>query len=190
MKKIATVLAATSLAVISASASAWGWGDSNLGNDERNNPYYGYGAHRYAPYPYAPYGYGVPAMPVAPAVELTEEQKQAIAEQQAREIEFMQNAQKQAAEYYANARSPMLDMQKAMMEEHEARIKEMDARREASMKAYQARVEEANKAYEARRKEREQQAGKSYEERRKEREEAYKARLERYHNKPARDTGA
>jgi hypothetical protein len=161
MKKIATVISAASLAVVSASASAWGWGNDGWG-------YNGYG---YAPYGYAPYGYGVP---VAPAAEMTEEQKQAIADQQARALEYMQNAQKYAAEFYASQRAPMLDMQ-TVMEEREARFKEIDAEREASRQAYEARVAESKAAYEARRKEREA---------------ALKARMERHNRKPAADTGA
>jgi hypothetical protein len=136
------------------------------------NRYYGYNGYGYAPYGYAPYGYGAP---VAPAVEMTEEQKQAIADQQAKAAEFMQNAQKQAAEFYASQRAPMLDMPQPVMEDRDARIKEMDAQREASKQAYEARVAASKEAYEARRKER---------------EEAQKARLERRNSKPVADTGA
>ena len=106
--------------------------------------------------------------------DLVEEQKQAIADQQARALEYMQNAQKYAAEFYASQRAPMLDMQ-TVMEEREARFKEIDAEREASRQAYEARVAESKAAYEARRKEREA---------------ALKARMERHNRKPAADTGA
>ena len=135
------------------------------------NRYYGYNGYGYAPYGYAPYGYGVP---VAPAAELTEEQKQAIADQQAKAIEYMQNAQKQAAEFYASQRAPMLDMQPPMMEDREARFKEIDAQREAARQAYEARTAESKAAYEARRQEREA---------------ARKARLEHRDSKPVADTG-
>ena len=64
MKTVATLITAATLAVASTAASAW-----------------------YAPYGYAPYGYGVP---VAPAAELTEEQKQAMADQQAKAAEYFQ----------------------------------------------------------------------------------------------------
>jgi len=167
MKKIATVISAASLAVISASASAWGWGDGGYGYAPYAPAPYGY-----APYAYAPYGYG---MPVAPAVEMTDEQKQAIADQQAKAIEFMQKAQQQAAEFYASQRVPMQDMHQAMLAERDARIKEAEAQSEASKQAYEARVAASKAAYEARRKER---------------EEALKARMERHNSKPAVDTGA
>jgi hypothetical protein len=106
---------------------------------------------------------------------MTEEQKQAIADQQAKALEYMQNAQKQAAEFYASQRAPMLDMQQPVMEDREARVKEIDAEREAAQQAYEARVAESKAAYDARRKEREA---------------AHKARLERRDSKPAADTGA
>ena len=106
---------------------------------------------------------------------MTEEQKQAIADQQAKASEYMQNAQKQAAEFYASQRAPMLDMQPPMMEDREARFKEIDAQREASRQAYEARTAESKAAYEARRQEREA---------------ARKARLERRDSKPVADTGA
>ena len=174
MKKIATVISAASLAVVSASASAWGWGDNGWGNNgwgdgfgdgdfdgdfgfsmgfsghgrgrgygRGYNHYNGYNGYGYAPYGYAPYGYGAP---IAPAVEMTEEQQQAIADQQAamaaqqaQFVEQMQTAQKQAAEFYANQPAPSYGVQPAiygddfmrqMDEEHAARIKEMEARME------------------------------------------------------------
>jgi hypothetical protein len=167
MKKIATVISAASLAVVSASAFA---GDDVQGG----NAYAPYAAapYAYAPYAYAPYGY---AAPVAPAVEMTEEQKQAVADQQARAIEFMQKAQQQAAEFYASQRMPLQDMHQDMMKDWDARIKEEEAQRAAFKQAYEARKKESKAAYEARRKAR---------------EEAYKARLERRNSKPAADTGA
>jgi hypothetical protein len=122
MKKIAIALSAATIAVASTAASAWG----------------GYG-----PYGYAPYGYA----PVAPAVEMTEEQKQAIADQQAKYMEDMQKAQQQAAEFYANQRAAMIDMYAPVddiraqrMEQREARIAEMDARMEERMKAAELRA--------------------------------------------------
>jgi hypothetical protein len=189
MKKIATVISAASLAVVSASVSAWGWGDNGWGNNGwgdgfgdgafdgdfgfsmgghasgrgrgygrgygHNRYYDGYGYGPYG-YGYAPYGYGVP---VQPPVQLTEEQQQTIADQQAKAIENMQNAQKQAAEFYANQRvpvmnmAPMQDIHADRIEQQDARIKEMEARMEASRKEMDARMEESRKAFEQRRQE-------------------------------------
>ncbi|MGB5443529.1 MAG: sulfur globule family protein [Gammaproteobacteria bacterium] len=180
MKKIATVISALSMAVASASVSAWGWGDNGWGNNGYGdgfgdgdfdgdfgfsmgfsghgrgrgygrgyNGYNGYNGYGYGPYGYAPY-----AAPVAPAV-LTEEQQQAIADQQAAiadqqasYVAQMQEAQKQAAEFYANQSTQVYSVQPAvygndftrkMDEEHAARVKEMDARMEESRKAAEAR---------------------------------------------------
>ena len=101
-----------------------------------------------------PYGYAPYAAPVAPAV-LTEEQQQAIADQQAAiadqqasYVAQMQDAQKQAAEFYANQPTQVYSVQPAvygndftrkMDEEHAARVKEMEARMEESRKAAEAR---------------------------------------------------
>ncbi|MDH3980855.1 MAG: hypothetical protein OEU91_10150 [Gammaproteobacteria bacterium] len=190
MKKIATVISAASLAVISASASAWGWGDNGYNNGWGNNgfgdgdfdgdfgfsmsargsgrgrghgynDYRGYNGYGYAPYGYAPYGYGAP---VAPAVEMTDEQKQAIADQQAKYVEDMQKAQQQAAEFHAANPYPGDAFRAQMEAEHQARIKEMDARMEEFKKAA--------------------------DERRKAHEEAYKARLQERTGKVAADKGA
>ena len=186
MKKIATVLSAASLAVISASVSAWGWGDNGYNNGWGNNGYgdgdfdgdfgfnmnfsghgngrgYGNGYNGYNGqngYGYAPYGYAPYGAPVAPAI-MTEEQQKAIADQQAKYIEDMQNAQKQAAEFYANRPAPVYgvqpamygdDFMKKMEEEHAARVKEMNARMEESRKAAEKRHQEALERFEARRK--------------------------------------
>jgi hypothetical protein len=100
------------------------------------NGYRGYNGYGYAPYGYAPYG----VAPIQPAVEMTEEQKQAIADQQAKYAEDMQKAQQQAAEFYATQRAPMGDMYSQRMEQREARIAEMDARMEEHRKAADARA--------------------------------------------------
>ena len=156
MKTIATMISAASLAVASASALAWGWGDNGWSdgwgdgwadggsNFNMNAGGYGHGYNHYYDgygpyYGYAPYGY---VAPFPPAAALTEEQKQAIADQQARFAEDMKKAQQQAAEFYAAQPYPG-DMIRAegeamrarMDAEHEARIKEMDARREEMRKA-------------------------------------------------------
>ena len=113
MKKIAIVISAVTIAVASTAASAWGWGNNGYngnnngngygdgagefdgdfgfsmnmsgrgngrGNGNGYNGYNGQNGYGYAPYGYAPYGYGAP---VAPAVEMTEDQKKAVADQQA-----------------------------------------------------------------------------------------------------------
>jgi hypothetical protein len=112
------------------------------GHGNGYNRYNGYNGYGYAPYGYgyAPYG----AVPVQPAVELTEEEKKAIADQQAKYVEDMQKAQQQAqqqaAEFYANQRAPMTDMRTQMMEQHQARVAEMDARM-AEFKKEETKVE-------------------------------------------------
>jgi hypothetical protein len=139
MKTMMTMISATMLALSSPTLLAWGWGP------------YGQGYNGY----YAPYGYGFPA---APANNLSEEQREAIAaqqkliaEQQARLIENMQKAQQQAAEFYASQPAPasaaapafgedpylrqMDAMQEQMDAMHEARLQEMDTRMEAARKA-------------------------------------------------------
>jgi hypothetical protein len=155
MKKIALVITAATIAVASTAASAWGWGDNGYNNGWGDgfgdgagdfdgdfgfgmnmsgrghgrgygngyNGYRGYNGYGYAPYGYAPYG----VAPIQPAVEMTEEQKQAIADQQ-------------AAEFYANQRAPMGDMYSPRMEQREARIAEMEARMEEHRKAADARA--------------------------------------------------
>jgi hypothetical protein len=102
MKTLATLITAASLAVATTAASAW-----------------------YAPYGYAPYGYGVA---VAPAAELTEEQKQAIADQQAKAAEYFQAAQKQAYEFHAARFAPIAEMQREMFERRNADMQEMHTR--------------------------------------------------------------
>jgi hypothetical protein len=111
MKNIATVISASVLAVVSVSVSAWGWGPDSG---------YGYG---YAPYGYAPYGYGVP---VQPPVQLTDEQIKAMQEQQTRAFEYMQNVQRQMAQYYANNPDPIVSMERSMFEERNAHMQEMN----------------------------------------------------------------
>ena len=110
MKNIASAISASVLVVASASVSAWNWGPDG-----------GYG---YAPpYGYAPYGYGVP---VQPPVQLTEEQIKAMQEQQAKAFEYMQNVQRQMAQYYANNPDPIASMERSMFEERNAHIQEMN----------------------------------------------------------------
>jgi len=104
------------------------------------NGYRGHNGYGYAPYGVAPYGYA----PVQPAVQMTDEEKKVIADQQAKYMEDMQKAQQQAqqqaAEFYANQRAPMTGMQNTgRLEERQARIAEMDARMEEFRKASDAR---------------------------------------------------
>ena len=106
MKNIATVVSASVLAVASVSVSASGQGPDNG---------YGYG--------YAPYGYGVP---VQPPVQLTEDQIKAMQEQQAKAFEYMQNVQRQMAQYYANNPDPIVSMERSMFEERNAHMQEMN----------------------------------------------------------------
>jgi hypothetical protein len=110
MKNLTTVLSASVLVVASASVSAWDWG-----------PDYGYGYA--APYGYAPYGYGVP---VQPPVQLTDEQIKAMQEQQAKAFEYMQNVQRQMAQYYADHPDPIVTMERSMFEESNAHMQEMN----------------------------------------------------------------
>jgi hypothetical protein len=112
MKNIATVVSASVLAVVSVSVSAYGWGPDN-----------GYGYGYAPPYGYAPYGYGVP---VAPPAQLTEEQIKAMQEQQAKAFEYMQNMQRQMAQYYANNPDPIASMERSMFEERNAHMQEMN----------------------------------------------------------------
>jgi hypothetical protein len=124
-----------------------GRGQGNGYNGYNGNNGYGYAPYGYG---YAPYG----AAPVQPAVELTEEEKKVIADQQAKYVEDMQKAQQQAqqqaAEFYANQRAPMTDMRTQMMEQHQARVAEMDARRAEFKKASDARRAEFEAARKAR----------------------------------------
>ena len=116
MKTIATVISASALVVASATVAAWGWGpDSGYG--------YGYPYYGYAPYGYAPYGYGVPVQPPA---QLTEEQRKALQDQQARAFEYMQNVQRQMAQYYGDQYRPVYDMERRMFEERDAHMQEMN----------------------------------------------------------------
>jgi len=104
MKNLVTVISASVLAVASVSVSAYGYG--------------------YAPpYGYAPYGYGVPVQPPA---QPTEEQIKAMQEQQAKAFEYMQNVQRQMAQYYANNPDPIASMQRSMFEERNAHMQEMN----------------------------------------------------------------
>jgi hypothetical protein len=116
MKNIATVLSASVLVAASLSVSAGDWGPDGG---------YGYGyvpPYGYAPYGYAPYGYGVP---VQPPVQLTAEQVKAMQEQQAKAFEYMQNVQRQMAEYYANSPDPIVQMERSMFEQRNAHMQEM-----------------------------------------------------------------
>ena len=109
MKNIVTILSASVLIAASATVTA---GDTTPANP------YGY----VPPYGYAPYGYGVP---VQPPVPLTEEQVKAMQEQQAKAFEYMQNVQRQMAEYYANSPDPMVQMERRMFEQRNADMQEM-----------------------------------------------------------------
>ena len=111
MKNIATVISASVLVAASAAVTA---GDTAPAGS------YGYGY--LPPYGYAPYGYGVP---VQPPVQLTEEQVKAMQEQQARAFEYMQNVQRQMAEYYANSPDPIVQMERSMFEQRNAHMQEM-----------------------------------------------------------------
>ena len=108
MKTIATVISAVTLAVASASVPATDASQSSWATV----PGYGYSAPYYG-YGYAPYGYGVP---VNPAVQLTDEQRKEIADQQARIIEEMQKAWQQAAEFHARQNPQLYEMQRTMQE--------------------------------------------------------------------------
>jgi hypothetical protein len=114
MKNIATVISASVLVVVSASVSAWDWGPDGG---------YGYAPPYASPYGYAPYGYGVPVQPPA---QLTEEQIKAMQEQQAKAFEYMQNVQRQMAQYYANNPDPIARMERSMFEERNAHMQEMN----------------------------------------------------------------
>ncbi|MEN8108816.1 MAG: hypothetical protein ABFS22_12535, partial [Pseudomonadota bacterium] len=80
-------------------------------------------------YGYAPYGYGVP---VAPAVEMTDEQKQAIADQQAK-----------AAEFYANNPNPIAEMERDMIEQRNADMQEMHTRMQEMQAEMQKNIQES-----------------------------------------------
>jgi hypothetical protein len=110
MKNITTVISASVLVVASASVSA-----QDVGPDSA----YGYGS----PYGYAPYGYGVP---VQPPVQLTDEQIKAMQEQQAKAFEYMQNVQRQMAQYYADHPDPIFTMERRMWEDQVAHMQEMN----------------------------------------------------------------
>jgi hypothetical protein len=112
MKNIATVISASVLVVLSASVSAGDWGPDG-----------GYGYGYAPPYGYAPYGYGVP---VPPPAQLTEDQIKAMQEQQAKAFEYMQNVQRQMAQYYANNPDPIVSMERSMFEERNAHMQEMN----------------------------------------------------------------
>ena len=117
MKSIATVVSAVTLAVASASVPA----TDDAQNSWASLPAYGHSAPFYG-YGYAPYGYGVP---VNPAVQLTDEQRKEIADQQAKIIEEMQKAWQQAADYYARQNSQFFEMQRTMFENRDANLREM-----------------------------------------------------------------
>jgi hypothetical protein len=112
MKNIATVISASLLVVASVSVSAYGWGPDN-----------GYGYGYAPPYGYAPYGYGVPVQPPA---QPTEEQIKAMQEQQVKAFEYMQNVQRQMAQYYANNPDPIASMERSMFEQRNAHMQEMN----------------------------------------------------------------
>ena len=116
MKNLVTVISAGLLVAASLAVSA---GDTT--------PYSGYGygyvpPYGYAPYGYAPYGYGVP---VQPPVQLNAEQIKAMQEQQAKAFEYMQNVQRQMAQYYANNPDPIVSMERSLFEQHNAHMQEM-----------------------------------------------------------------
>ena len=117
MKTVATLITAATLAVASTAASAWD-----------------------APYGYAPYGYGVP---VAPAAELTEEQKQAMADQQAKAAEYFQAMQKQAYEFHAAQFAPIAEMERNMFEQRNADMQEMFTRMQEMHADMQKNIQES-----------------------------------------------
>jgi hypothetical protein len=117
MKTVATLITAATLAVATTAASAW-----------------------YAPYGHAPYGYGVP---VAPAAELTEEQKQAIADQQAKAAEYFQAAQKQAYDFHAAQFAPIAEMERNMFEQRNADMQEMHTRMQEMHTRMQQDIQES-----------------------------------------------
>jgi hypothetical protein len=111
MKTIATVISASVLVAASASVSAWGWG-----------PYNGYG-YDYPYSGYAPYGYGVPMQAPVP---LTDEQRKAMQDQQTKAFEYMQNVQRQMAQYYADHPDPIYTMERRMYEDQVAHMQDMN----------------------------------------------------------------
>ena len=117
MKTVATLITAATLAVATTAASAW-----------------------YAPYGYAPYGYGVP---VAPAAELTEEQKQAMADQQAKAAEYFQAMQKQAYEFHAAQFAPIAEMERKMFEQRNTDMQEMYTRMQEMHAEMQKNIQES-----------------------------------------------
>ena len=135
MRPLVTVISAAMLAALSTAVFAWGWGpwgsrsndgwgfgDSEADNSTRfGGAGIGYGHPPY--HDYAPYGYGVPA---APVTELSDEQKQAIAEQQARAAEYFKTIQAQVAEFHASNPNPVFEMQRALFEERDAHFREMN----------------------------------------------------------------
>jgi hypothetical protein len=131
MKNIATVISASVLVVASASVAAWDWGPDS-----------GYG---YAPpYGYAPYGYGVPVQPPA---QLTEEQVKAMQEQQAKAFEYMQNVQRQMAQYYANNPDPIYTMERSMFEQRNAHMQEMNKLIQESQQDMNRNIQESMSQY-------------------------------------------
>jgi hypothetical protein len=132
MNTFATAISAATLALAASAAYAWGWPPLGYASNEgwdvsetgegsgtlfKGNGYPNYG------YGYMPYGYGAP---LPPALELTDEQKQAVADQQARAAKYFRALQEQAAEFYANNPNPVFEMQRAMFEERNAHIQEMN----------------------------------------------------------------
>jgi predicted HicB family RNase H-like nuclease len=117
MKTTVTVISASVLVALSASASA-GSSEGSYGY-----PYYGYAPYAYAPYAYAPYGYGVP---VPPPAQLTEEQRKALQDQQARAFEYVQNMQRQMAKYYADHPDSIYSMERRMFEDELAHMQDMN----------------------------------------------------------------
>ena len=111
MRNLATVVSAVLLAA--ASLPVFAADPAPVNGDG-----YGY----VPPYGYAPYGYGVP---VQPPVQLTAEQIKAMQEQQAKAFEYMQNVQRQMAEYYAKSPDPIIQMERSMFEQRNADMQEM-----------------------------------------------------------------
>jgi hypothetical protein len=135
MKPLVSVISAATLAALSTAVFAWGWGPWGSGSNDGwglgdsdgddgarfGGTGIGYGYPSY--HGYAPCGYGVPAAPVP---ELTDEQKQAIAEQQARAAEYFKTIQEQVAEFHASNPNPVFEMQRALFEERDAHFREMN----------------------------------------------------------------
>jgi hypothetical protein len=105
MKTTSGLIAGAVAMTVAVSAGAWGW-----------NPY--------APYPL--YGYGSPALGFAVApLQITDEQRQALAEQQVKAYQEAMEAQRKAAEQFAEQYRPFYEMEREMREQGDALRAEM-----------------------------------------------------------------